>query len=79
MGQGLPRRSRGRNAPAIETALKQGGNRDATVVRLPGLNHLLQPATTGLPAEYAQIEETMAPAALDAITTWIRERTGLAK
>ncbi len=69
----------GQNAPAIEKALKQGGNKDATVVRLPGLNHLLQPATTGLPAEYAQIETTIAPAALDAITTWIRERTGLAK
>ena len=67
------------NAPAIEQALKHGGNTDATVVRLPGLNHLLQPATTGLPAEYAQIETTIAPAALDAITTWIRERTGLAK
>ena len=67
------------NAPAIEKALKQGGNKDATVVRLPGLNHLLQPATTGLPAEYAQIETTIAPAALDAITTWIRARTGLAK
>ncbi len=67
------------NAPAIEKALKEGGNRDATVARLPGLNHLLQPASTGLPAEYAQIEQTMAPAALDAITTWIRERAGLAK
>jgi len=48
-------------------------------VRLPGLNHLLQPARTGLPAEYAQIETTIAPAALDAITAWIRARTGLAK
>jgi hypothetical protein len=63
------------NVPAIEAALKQGGNSDVTVVRLPGLNHLLQPARTGLPAEYAQIETTMAPAALDAITTWIQQRT----
>ena len=67
------------NAPAIEKALKQGGNKDATVLRLPGLNHLLQPATSGLPVEYAQIETTIAPAALDAITAWIRARTGLAK
>ena len=43
-------------------------------MRLPGLNHLLQTAKTGLPAEYGQIEETIAPAALDAITTWIREK-----
>jgi fermentation-respiration switch protein FrsA (DUF1100 family) len=67
------------NAPAIERALKQGGNKDATVVRLPGLNHLLQPARTGLPAEYAQIETTIAPAALDRITTWILEQTGRSK
>lgn len=67
------------NLPAIETALKQGGNKDVTVLGLPGLNHLLQTAKTGLPAEYAQIEETMAPAALDRITAWIQQRTGLAK
>ena len=47
----------GQNLPVIEAALKQGGNKDVTVVRLPGLNHLLQPAKTGLPAEYAQIED----------------------
>jgi pimeloyl-ACP methyl ester carboxylesterase len=67
------------NLPAIEAALTQGGNGDATVVRLPGLNHLLQPAKTGVPAEYAQIEVTVAPVALDAIATWIRRRTGPAK
>jgi pimeloyl-ACP methyl ester carboxylesterase len=67
------------NLPAIETALKLGGNKDVTVLGLPGLNHLLQTAKTGLPAEYAQIEETMAPAALDTIATWIRKTTGLAK
>jgi uncharacterized protein len=65
----------GQNLPVIEAALKQGGNKDVTVMRLPGLNHLLQPAKTGLPAEYAQIETTIAPAALDAITAWIQQRT----
>jgi len=67
------------NLPAIEAALKAGGNADVTTTLLPGLNHLLQPAKTGLPAEYAQIETTVAPAALDTITTWIREQTGRAK
>ena len=38
---------------------------------LPGLNHLFQTCTTGAPTEYAAIEETIAPAALDTITTWI--------
>jgi len=37
---------------AIEAALKEGGNRDYRVVRLPGLNHLFQTATTGAPSEY---------------------------
>ncbi|MFO7692750.1 MAG: alpha/beta fold hydrolase [Vicinamibacterales bacterium] len=67
------------NLPAIGAALKQGGNEHHTVLELPGLNHLFQSARTGLPAEYAQIEETMAPAALDAIATWIRKQTGLTK
>jgi len=63
------------NLPAIEAAVKRGGNTDVTALRLPGLNHLLQTAKTGLPTEYGQIEETMAPAALDAITSWLRQRT----
>jgi fermentation-respiration switch protein FrsA (DUF1100 family) len=67
------------NLPAIGAALIQGGNQNHEVLELPGLNHLLQPARTGLPAEYPQIEVTIAPAALDTITTWIRSRTGLAK
>jgi hypothetical protein len=65
------------NLPVIEAALKQGGNRDVAVVRMPGLNHLLQTAKTGLPAEYAQIDETMAPAALDTVASWVRKKTGL--
>jgi hypothetical protein len=67
------------NLPAIGKALIQGGNQNHTVLELPGLNHLLQTAKTGLPSEYAQIEETMAPGALDTIATWIRKKTGLAK
>lgn len=67
------------NLPVIEAALKKGGNKDATVVRLPGLNHLFQPCKKGTPDEYAQIEETMSPVALDTVATWIRKRTGLDK
>ncbi len=62
------------NLPEIHKALAAAGNRDATVVELPGLNHLFQKATTGAPDEYFGIEETMNPAALDAISGWIRER-----
>ncbi|MFO7675117.1 MAG: alpha/beta fold hydrolase [bacterium] len=62
------------NLPAIEAALKAGGNRDHTVTELPGLNHLLQTARTGAVQEYAQIEETIAPAALEAIAGWLARR-----
>ena len=67
------------NLPVIDAALRQGGNKDVTIVRLPGLNHLLQPAKTGLPGEYAQIDATVAPVALDTIAAWMQKRTGLAK
>ena len=65
------------NLSRIERALKEGGNRDVTIVELPGLNHLFQTCTTGAPSEYATIEETFAPRALETMTTWIRKRTGL--
>jgi hypothetical protein len=67
------------NLPAIDAALVRGANQRHTVLELPGLNHLFQSARTGLPGEYGQIEETMAPAALDKITIWIQEHAGRAK
>ena len=64
---------------AIAAALREGGNRDVRILELPGLNHLFQTATTGSPAEYALIEETMSPAALNAVSSWILERFGPAR
>jgi len=64
------------NLPAIAAALEAGGNPHYTIVKLPGLNHLLQTCRTGSPQEYAQIEETIAPAALDVIGNWIARHTG---
>ncbi|HLO00248.1 MAG TPA: alpha/beta hydrolase [Pyrinomonadaceae bacterium] len=63
------------NLSAIAQALRAGGNKDHTVVELPGLNHLFQTSQSGLPAEYAQIEETMSPAALQMIVDWVLKRT----
>ena len=63
------------NLPAIEQALREGGNPDFTVKELPRLNHLFQTAQTGNLGEYAMIEETMSPVALEAIATWIEART----
>jgi fermentation-respiration switch protein FrsA (DUF1100 family) len=59
------------NLPAIRKALEQAGNKHFEVDELPGLNHLFQTAKTGSPAEYASIEETISPVALDKMSTWI--------
>jgi pimeloyl-ACP methyl ester carboxylesterase len=67
------------NLPEVEKALRAGGNTRFEVVKLEGLNHLFQTATTGKPEEYAVIEETVSPRALDVITAWIRKQTGPAK
>jgi pimeloyl-ACP methyl ester carboxylesterase len=59
------------NLPAIRKALEAAGNKDFEIAELPGLNHLFQTAKTGSPAEYAQIEETISPVALEKIAAWI--------
>ncbi|HWQ55215.1 MAG TPA: alpha/beta fold hydrolase [Bryobacteraceae bacterium] len=61
------------NLPAIAAALKR--NRRANTLRLPGLNHLFQKAKTGSISEYRHIEETINPAALDAVGEWIAKQT----
>ncbi|HZV84519.1 MAG TPA: alpha/beta hydrolase [Brevundimonas sp.] len=50
---------------------------DAEVVVLPGLNHLFQPARTGLPTEYGQIETTLDPSVIRTVTDWVAARSGL--
>ncbi|HEY6188144.1 MAG TPA: alpha/beta fold hydrolase [Pyrinomonadaceae bacterium] len=67
------------NLPAIAEALKAGGNRDFTTIELPELNHLLQTSRTGSPNEYAQIEETISPKALEIIANWIIKHTTASK
>jgi len=59
------------NLPAIEKALKSSGNKSSKTVKMTGLNHLFQHCKTGLPAEYATIEETFSPEALKIIADWI--------
>jgi pimeloyl-ACP methyl ester carboxylesterase len=59
------------NLQAIKRALEAGENTNYTVKELPNLNHLLQTAETGNISEYAKIEETMSPTALQIISDWI--------
>jgi pimeloyl-ACP methyl ester carboxylesterase len=63
------------NLPAIVAALEAGGNPDYQIVKLAHLNHLFQTAQTGSPTEYAKIEETFAPAALETMGEWIGRHT----
>jgi len=61
------------NQQAIEKALIFGGNSRYEITELPGLNHLFQTATTGSPTEYAKIEETISPSALETIWNWLQK------
>jgi uncharacterized protein len=63
------------NFAAMKAALAQ--NRDASFEKLAGLNHLFQPAKTGLMAEYSKIETTFDEAALDLLGKWLRKRAKL--
>ena len=63
------------NLPAIKKALEKGGNKNFEVKELPGLNHMFQTADTGNPAEYAKIEETTSPVALQTMGDWILKIT----
>ena len=60
------------NLSAIEDALKKGGNKQYTTKELPGLNHLFQECKTGSPSEYAEIEQTISPLALETIANWMK-------
>ena len=60
------------NIPPLIQALEKAGLSDYAIFKFKGLNHLLQPARTGLPAEYGQIETTIAPEVLDALRIWLR-------
>lgn len=62
------------NLPAIAAALAASASKDWQVTELAGLNHLFQPAKSGGLAEYAAIQETIAPLALRTLNTWLTER-----
>lgn len=63
------------NVPAIEAALKAGGNTSVDTQVFEGLNHMLQPAKTGTPDEYGQIETTIDDKALAKLESWVVAQT----
>ena len=61
------------NLDAIRSAL--AANPDVTTTQLEGLNHLFQPAKSGLVDEYEHIEQTFDNKTLALISEWIKART----
>ena len=59
------------NLKGIEAALAK--NKKNLVKEYPGLNHLFQHCTTGLPTEYANIEETISEEVLQDLAAWINK------
>lgn len=62
------------NLAAIKIALETGDNKDFETKELKGLNHLFQESKTGLPSEYANIEQTFSPVAMDEVLKWIKKQ-----
>jgi pimeloyl-ACP methyl ester carboxylesterase len=60
------------NLAAIEAALAHNG--DVTTVKLDGVNHFFQTAEENPDRQAADVEESFAPAALEAISEWINAR-----
>lgn len=63
------------NLGLMAEILKKAGHEDFETVELENLNHLFQNADTGLVDEYAKIEETFAPVAMEKVSSWILTRT----
>jgi pimeloyl-ACP methyl ester carboxylesterase len=62
------------NRPPVEAAIRAAANPDSAVETIPGCNHLFQTCTTGAISEYDALEETIAPAVLERMTTWLADR-----
>jgi hypothetical protein len=59
------------NLENIKKVLTEAGNKKVTTKELPNLNHLFQECKTGSPSEYATIEQTFSPIALEEISSWV--------
>ena len=61
------------NLEFIRKGISENGNTQVKTIVFPGLNHMFQPAVTGSPVEYSDIEETIAPAVLQEIVNWLNQ------
>ncbi|HEV7379848.1 MAG TPA: alpha/beta fold hydrolase [Dyadobacter sp.] len=62
------------NLAAIHHILTQSGNTNVTTKTLKNLNHFFQECETGSPKEYAEIEQTFSPDALNTVSDWLKHQ-----
>lgn len=64
----------GTNLEGIRKALEQNKKvKSFEVKEMPGLNHLFQTCEKCIPSEYGKLEETISPAVLDYINSWLEK------
>jgi len=63
------------NLEKIQNTLKKHNHKNFVTKRYEGKNHMFQNAKTGLPSEYAAIEETIATDVVGDIINWINQIT----
>jgi pimeloyl-ACP methyl ester carboxylesterase len=63
------------NLPAIEKALKDGGNENFRIEYVDDVNHLFQKCKTGFRDEYESIDETFNEDVMMLIAQWINQQT----
>jgi len=61
------------NLPGIAAALKKSRTKNYEIKELPGLNHLFQACIKCTVTEYGELEETISPAALEIISSWLEK------
>jgi pimeloyl-ACP methyl ester carboxylesterase len=61
----------GSNLRGIDSALKMSASPEHQIIELKGLNHLFQTCHSCQVQEYTSLEETFAPAALEAMGDWL--------
>lgn len=62
------------NADALTEAFAAAGNPESRVMVMQGVNHLMQPAVTGFPDEYATVAVTIDEAVLELVADWVTSR-----
>lgn len=63
----------GPNLAALKASLQKSRSKTYDAIELKGLNHLFQHCTKCTITEYAELEETIAPEALETIGNWLEK------